>query len=117
MKIKKAKGANDFYLVESSTKGNYWNVDLGKRTCNCPSFLFRQRAHGEVCKHISAVEEMLHKVKTESKDDFEKVAELVKKKGAVDSIELIEEFGVGLINDMIERGELIEHNGKIKIVE
>ena len=113
MKIKKSKEPGEIYSVESSTKGKYWKVDLSKKTCNCPNFLFRKRASGELCKHILAVQQTLN---NDSKDDFEKAVDYVKEKGAVDSVELIEKFSEGLVNDLIERGQLAEYKGKIKVI-
>ena len=109
MRIKKSASGREVYMVKSSKPGKYW-----KRTCNCPHFVFRLRKTGEVCKHIHAVEKMLH---NESKDDFEKAIMFVKKKGKIDSVQLIEKFGEGLVNELIDRGELLEKNGKIIVVE
>jgi hypothetical protein len=114
MKIKKSKELGEIYLVESSTKGKYWKVDAAKKTCNCPNFLFRKRAAGEACKHIQAVLKMLD---NDSKDDFEKAVDYVKGKGVVDSVELIEKFSEGLVNELIERGQLAEYKGKIKVID
>jgi hypothetical protein len=114
MKIKKSKAPGEIYLVESSTKGKYWKVDITKKTCDCPNFLFRKRAAHEPCKHLIAVNEMLN---NDSKDDFEKAVDYVKEKGAVDSVELIEKFSEGLVNELIERGQLTEYKGKIRVIE
>jgi hypothetical protein len=114
MNLRKSNEAGEKYLVESSIKGKYWKVDLAKKTCNCPNFLFRKRASGEVCKHIIAVQQMLS---NDSKDDFEKAVDYVKEKGEVDSVELIERFSEGLVNELIERGQLAEYKGRIKVVD
>lgn len=100
----------DTFRVQSSQKGKYYEVNLKKGTCTCPHFTFRLKGRGE-CKHIKAVKE-LHNY--EAKDDFEKAIEFVEEKGEIDSLDFIEKFSEGILNELIEKGELIEKKGIVK---
>ncbi|MBN2457904.1 SWIM zinc finger family protein [Candidatus Woesearchaeota archaeon] len=111
MRIRKSSAGNEIYLVESSTRGKYWKVNIEKKTCNCPHYVFRLRQKGQLCKHILAVSDMLM---NDSRDEFEKAVDYVKASGETDSVELIEMFSEGIIDELIERGELIENRGKIR---
>ena len=111
MKVKKSGQGGEIYLVSSSKPGKYYKVNYEKRSCNCPHWVFRLRQKGESCKHILEVEKILH---NETKDDFDKALQKVKDSGEIDSIELIEEFGEGIVNELIERGEISEKKGKLQ---
>ncbi|MFW6449690.1 MAG: SWIM zinc finger family protein [Nanoarchaeota archaeon] len=110
MNIKKR---GNFYYVESSTKGKYYKVSLKNNTCDCPHFQFRLKKQGGACKHLKAVKELYN---TNAKDDFQKAVDYVKNKGEVDSIDFIEIFSEGILEELIERGELVEKNGKINLL-
>lgn len=121
MKITKLKDGK--FKVESHEKGRFYTVNIEQPFCSCPNFIFRMvKTHGE-CKHIITVKEKYGSSTSESpekpvldKKDA-KIIEYVAKKAAVDSIELIEKFGEEKINELIEKGELIEDKGRIKILD
>lgn len=103
------------YQVESSSgKGKFYDVDLSKRSCNCPAFLFRYKSRGLLCKHIEAVidydEEFGH-------EDFQKIISLVRDRGPVPTITVLEMFDEETVNELIQKGELIEERGKLRILE
>jgi len=117
MKIRK-KGKN--FEVESSKKGKFYAVDLTTPSCTCAHFLFRLRSNGGKCKHIIAVEEKHSKIKKSSQksiDSFSKVLDEVKKNGEVETVILMEKFGESEIQELIDKGDLIEFKGKIKLTE
>lgn len=120
MKIKKISDTR-FKVESASKKGKFYNIDIEQPFCNCPDFMFREiKKHGK-CKHIKAVEEYLDKKgikkdkKTKAKDD--KVLAYVKKQKEVDSLKLIEKFSEPIVNELIQKGDLIEEKGKIKVLE
>jgi|TARA_Y100000310_G_C20483308_1_gene715725 predicted nucleic acid-binding Zn finger protein len=103
----------NIYKVESSKKGKFYIVDLNKRTCTCPHFIVRlARVHG-MCKHMQAVKD-----KIEKRDDktYESIIDYVKDK-EIDSLELINKFGEDVVDDMLSRGELIEKNGMVRVLD
>lgn len=103
----------DVFFVESSKKGKYYKVSLKNGACDCPHFLYRLKGQG-VCKHLKTVKEL---VNTQAKDDFQKAIDYVKKHGEVDSVEFMEMFSEGILDELKERGELIEKNGKVKTLQ
>jgi len=113
MDILKQEGG--LYKVESgSRKGKFYIVDFGKGTCTCPHFALRlKRVHG-ICKHMQAVKD-----KTEARDSesYKEIVEFVKEKGEVESLELINRFNEEAVDDLLCRGELIEKNGFIKLLD
>lgn len=114
MKIRKSSAGGEIYIVESSTPGSYYKVNAEKKTCNCPHFVFRLRQKGEYCKHILEVCKILH---NKSKDDFEKAVDYIKKKGRADSVDVIEEYGEGLVQELIDCGHVIENKGMLIAVK
>ena len=73
---------------------------------------------GGVCKHIQAVRDSI-KDSPEAKkkeEDSEKLLSLLREKGEIDSIELIEEFGEDLVDSLIQSGELVEDKGMIRLL-
>lgn len=104
---------DDIFFVQSSKKGKYYKVSLKNGTCDCPHFQFRLRKGGGDCKHLKAVKELFA---TDAKDDFEKAIAYVKENIEVDSVDFIEKFSEGVLDELIERGELIEKNGKIRVL-
>jgi hypothetical protein len=118
--IKKDK---DNYKVESgSHKGKFYTVDPAKPWCDCADFKFREMGKKGACKHIKAVRELIEKKKQKTlkkeKKKLGPVAEFIGKQGgAADSIELIERFGQETIDSMIRDGELIEEEGKIRLLK
>lgn len=102
------------YTVESSSrKGKFYVVDLDKGTCTCPHFRLRMaRIHG-LCKHMEAVKD-----ENEGRDikSYGKIIDYIQEKGEVDSLELIKKFGEDAVDDLLSRGELIEKEGKIRIL-
>ncbi len=105
------KKKGNVFLVQSSQKGKYYKVDMTKNKCDCPHFSFRLKNSDKDCKHLEAVKK-LHE--NDAKDDFEKSIQYVKDKKEVESIHFIEKFSEGVLNELIERGELIEEKGKVK---
>jgi hypothetical protein len=104
----------DTYKVESSKKGKFYVVDLDKETCTCPHFRVRlARIHG-MCKHMQAVKD-----KVEKRDDktYESIIDYINEKGEIDSLKLINKFGEDAVDDMLSRGELIERDGLICILD
>ena len=111
MKLKQDKTDKNIYLVESSSrKGKFYKLNAGNNTCDCPGFRFH-RGH---CKHLDALK--AHLAQKAGKGSQE-VIEYLKQKGNVDSVELINKFGESLVNELINRGELIERYGKISLLE
>jgi len=101
------------YEVESSKKSKFYTVDLKKKTCTCPQFIYRMRRQGGECKHIIAVKEFVTK---SSSDDFDEIIDFVKENVFVESVELIDKFGEDKVNELISHGELIEEHGKIRLL-
>jgi hypothetical protein len=101
------------YKVESSKKGKFYVVDLSKGTCTCPHFQVRLRKIHGMCKHMQAVKD-----KTEKRDDitYDAIIDYVKGK-EIDSLELINKFGEDAVDDLLSRGELIEKNGMIRVLD
>ena len=60
MNIKK-KGTR--YLVESSNKGEYYEVDPEQPFCTCPHFIFRGVKTKKPCKHIEEVRKHIKRFK------------------------------------------------------
>lgn len=106
------KKDGEIYLVESSSKGKTYQVDLKKNSCTCPQYLFRARRTGTDCKHLAAVKQMVMK----SADKFGDVLDYVKENVFVDSMELIEKFGEKAVDSLISQGELIEEHGKVRLI-
>lgn len=112
MKILKQK--NGTYKVESHVKGKYYIVDPQKGTCTCPHYRFRMARIGGLCKHLQAVKDKAQKrdVKT-----YNKIIDFVKKNKEIDSLTLIKKFSEEAIDDLLSTGELIEEEGKIRVLE
>jgi predicted nucleic acid-binding Zn finger protein len=113
MKIIKLK---DKFKVESHTKGKFYIVDLNKLSCICPHFRFKLGGSGE-CKHIKAVKEKYSKKEIKITKKDRDILDYIKKKGAVDSMELINKFGDKSIDKLIKQGELLEQHGKIRVLD
>jgi len=116
MKIIKLK---DKFKVESHTKGKFYIVDLNQPSCTCPHFMFRLKSTGGECKHIIAVKEKYskRKIPKKIKKEHDKILQFIRKKGSIDSMELIKKFGDKLVESLIKSGDLIEKQGKIKVLE
>lgn len=113
--MKVLKQRDGTYKIESSSrKGKFYIVDLGKGTCTCPHFALRLRRVRGMCKHMEAVEG-----KAERRDfkSYGKIIDYVRKKGRVESLELIKRFGEEAVDDLIRRGELVEKEGVIRVLE
>lgn len=120
MKIRRISN-NRFNVESSSKKGKFYHIDIEQPFCDCPDFMFREiKKHGK-CKHIKAVEEYLKKKESKAekkiKPKYDKVIAYVKNKKQVDSLELIEKFSEETVNELIQKGDLIEEKGKIKVLE
>ena len=101
------------YKAESSKQGKFYVVDLRNGTCTCMHYRLRMaRVHG-MCKHIEAVKD---KVELRDSESYGNIINYVSEKGDVDSLELIKEFSEEAVDDLLSRGELIEKEGKIKIL-
>ena len=108
------------YQIESaSSKGRFYTIIPEEPFCDCPHFLYRLRASGGgECKHIKAVKEHITKhgeIKEENQCD--EILTFVIEKGEIDSIDLIEMFNEKDVNTLIDRGELSENKGMIKVIK
>lgn len=131
MKILKGKKPGFFRVESSSRKGKFYDVDIKKPFCTCPSFIFRQMKKHGACKHVVAAREFAQKGKAEKacgravrkgsmkkgEDIYKKTIDFVKEKKEVDSMKLIEKFGGEIVDELIRRGELIEKRGKIRVLD
>ncbi len=119
MKIRKILGNK--FKVESSTQGKFYTVDLTAPSCTCAHFTFRLRGAGGKCKHIIAVEEKYGsgKKKTSQKSliAYSKILGEVKKKGGIETVVLMEKYGEGEVQELINNGDLIEKQGKLSVLE
>ncbi|MBN1156030.1 SWIM zinc finger family protein [Candidatus Woesearchaeota archaeon] len=119
MNIKKE--GNKYAVESGSKKGIFYNVDIERNTCSCPGFMFRMRPAGKVCKHIGAVKEYLEKrgkvVSRKNEEKLDEVLDFVRRNENIESVKLLELFSEELINDMIDKGFLIEKNGRIEVLE
>jgi len=104
----------DHYKVESSSPGVYYDVWPEKPFCSCPAFKFKNTKGGGMCKHLEAVREM---VLMAGKKGHDKILNEIAQKGQVDSLELVKKYGEEAINDLIHMGEIIEENGKIRLLK
>ena len=107
MQIKKYQ---DHYKVKSESSNKWYEVFPDRPFCTCPNFLFRSVRKGGICKHLVAVQEHVAPIDMD-------IVDYVRKKGEVDSLELIKKFGEDKVNTLIGRGELIEKLGKIRVLE
>ena len=132
------------YKVESqSQKGQYYFVDLEKKTCSCPEYIYRMHKIGGICKHINAVEEkhsgskptvitkeimkkrqkeIVEKGKhekelAEKEDRYQEIIGYVRTKGDVEFLELAERFDEDLVQDLLRLGELMEEDGVVRVLE
>lgn len=113
MKVLKQKDGT--YKVESSSrKGKFYVVDLKEQSCTCPHFMLRMRRIHGLCKHIQAVKDRFEERDIES---YAEIIGYVKNKGEVDSLELIKKFNEEAVDDLLSRGELIEKDGRIRVLE
>ncbi len=114
MNIKSDRKKGMFLAESEHTPGKFYTVDPNKPWCSCFDFRFREsRLHG-VCKHITAVREQEDKKRAAEGGD---VIAYVRKRGEVDSGELIKEFGEDVVDSLIKRGDLMERKGKIQVLE
>ena len=130
MRIIKLK--NNRYKVESSKKGKFYKIDMNAPFCDCPHFLFRERARGGKCKHIKAVEEKYgekakakpakkgkkagKKASQKTLKSFNKIIQEVKKKKEVETVVLMDKYGESTVQELIDKGELIESKGKVRLM-
>ena len=113
MNIKKLSEKEGLFLVESSTGGKFYEVDPKKPYCTCPAYKFREIKKGGVCKHISAVRQMID---SSNASDYDEIIAYIKEHLEVDAVKLIEKFGEDKINELKKKGEIIEQKGIIKIL-
>jgi predicted nucleic acid-binding Zn finger protein len=111
MKIIKQK---DKFKVESSKKGKFYIVDLAEPSCSCPHFQFRMKRFGGECKHIKEVRDFAEK---RTKRDYDNIIATVRKQDSIETVKLIEQFGEQPVDDLLARGELIEQNGFVRVLE
>ncbi|HLC65307.1 MAG TPA: SWIM zinc finger family protein [Candidatus Nanoarchaeia archaeon] len=97
----------DRFKIESSDKENLYNVDLAEPSCDCPSFIYRRNE----CKHIIAAKKFAEEEARTEKD----VLEFVSGNDA-DIALLHKKFGNEKINQMIRLGDLIERDGKVRVL-
>ncbi len=112
--IKKTEKKGIYQIESKSTKGKFYDINILNRTCTCPGFMFRK-----ACRHIKEVTDHVYAQKDniEEKREVDDIITYVKNKLEVDSIDLIEKFGEDKINHLIDKGDLIEEKGKIRILE
>jgi predicted nucleic acid-binding Zn finger protein len=143
--MKIIKSTNGFKVESSSHPGTWYLVHLDPCSCTCPEYQFRMKRIQGICKHISAVEDFVHKtskVKTTlTKDEvritarqrksaakerqsetvrqekFAKIIAYVRLRGEVQIIDLIAFFGEESVQDLIRLGELLEKSGKVSVLE
>ena len=123
MKIKKLKDSK--FKAESSTKGKFYTVDMSAPSCTCAHFMFRLRSTGGKCKHIIAVEKEYKsgkKKKTKKSQQksllaYSKILNELKKKGEIETVELMEKYGDDEVQELIDNGEVIEKGGKLRVME
>lgn len=113
MNIKKHEKQEGLFLVESSTGGKFYEVEPKKPYCTCPAYRFREMKKGGVCKHISAVREMID---SSNASDYEEIIAYLKEHLEVDAVELIEKFGEEKVDELKKKGEIMEQKGIIKIL-
>jgi hypothetical protein len=134
-KIKKIDSS--IYKMESNTKGEFYDINIISKSCTCPHYRFRMAKQEGECKHIIAVKEYIIEKSSVSqyKSNYGRKEKTTKKKTQkkrhditldilkevedatnINSIELIEKYGELIINDLIEKGYLIEQNNKIKLM-
>ena len=102
------------FKVESHEKGVFYEVSLESKRCSCPHYRFRLAQQGEQCKHIAAVRKWVsERVQSKGKG----ILEFIKAKEEVDTMFLIKEYGESIVNDLIANGEIIEKDGKIRLLE
>ncbi|MBD3310730.1 hypothetical protein GF351_05935 [Candidatus Woesearchaeota archaeon] len=99
----------DHYEVESSKKGKFYKVNPHMPMCDCPHFLFREIKKGGECKHIVAVRDLMAK---EGKDVYSDI--MGEAAGWTDTIELMDRYGEDAVQNLIDRGELMESKGRVK---
>jgi hypothetical protein len=120
MNVKKTKSG---YKVESSSrKGQWYEVDPDKPWCDCPAYKFRYMKAKQVCKHIKAVREYIEKTQQKTlaaeQEKTDDVLSFIENSGGeADSLELIDRFGEKKVDRLIQLGEIIEKQGKIKILK
>lgn len=101
---------DDKFKVESSSKkGKFYVIDLEKKTCSCPAFIFRKS-----CKHLIAVQEFAAE---KNSGITKRVLAYVGKAEEIDSVKLIEKFGDEPVNILLGSGELIEKHGRIRLLD
>ncbi|MFP4403513.1 MAG: SWIM zinc finger family protein [Nanoarchaeota archaeon] len=104
---------DNYYIVQSSkNKKKYYQVDLKNNECTCPHYKIRLKKTNESCKHIISVKSLLY---NDSKDDFSKAKEFVAQNFEVDINDFLKKFSLGLLDELIEKEELIENKGKINL--
>ena len=108
MVIKKTKEKGVYQIESKSSKGKFYDVNILNRTCTCPGFRFRRS-----CRHI---QEVINQAYNQKSDVFDEIISYVKSHLEVDAITLIEKFGEDNVNELINRGEIIEERGKIKLL-
>lgn len=119
MKIVQDKNNSDKFKVEStSAKGKYYNVNISQPFCDCPRFMFHEIKVKGVCKHIQAARDYAEKHNKGAKvlNNTDKILALVKEKGDIGSMELIDKFSEDEINQLIKKGDLIEQHGRIRLL-
>jgi len=125
------------YRVESHEKGKFYDVNITSKSCTCPHYRFRMARERGECKHITSVKEFIiagielkpYKRKYSAKKgkrgakpsgkkhditlDILKEVELRKE---IESAELIERYGELIITDLLDKGYIIESNGKMMLM-
>jgi predicted nucleic acid-binding Zn finger protein len=109
------------FQVESHENGRFYTVNLADESCTCPHYAFRLKRSGQKCKHIVAVEEFVNlrrgKKAEQQKSRYEEILEFVRKQGSFDTVKLIEMFGEDEVNFLLFRGDLLDENGKTRLME
>jgi hypothetical protein len=93
---------DDTYHVESSG-GGFYVVDKDMQKCSCPDFKFRRKG----CKHIEYLKSR--------PDGSDGCIRHVEENSFVDRSDLEDEFGKGLVDALLYRGELSLEDGKVYV--
>lgn len=109
-KLVQIKKEKDHYNVKSESSNRWYEVYPDRPFCTCPNFVFRTVRGGGVCKHIAAVQ-------AQDTGSDKELIEHVRSKGEIESLELIKEYGEPKINSLLQKGELVEKAGKIRVLE
>lgn len=109
MRILKEK---EKYKIITDENKEYF-VDLKDNSCTCPHYLYRLKRIGAECKHIIAVQEKYDKPVVDREDE---ILSKVKEEGKIDIIWLMEEYSEEEVQQLVDKGDLIEKEGYVSVL-